>query len=257
MYLLLTNSYKEFWLWAVQYPLSEWSNYPGYVALEITRKELFTFLILFSPLVFTAFKFKVFKQNHFFLLSIAFLLSAVITVYPRFSLFHFQPALAFLFITISIIFTYLNKKLRTIYLGYLIIITFLVIYLVPKNISGETRFYSLEEKVVIDKMLAEVKPNETIFLLGLNPSYYVFTNTVPPKLWSDNFGWYLEIPGVQKWVLSGFYNSLPEIIYRRVPSLGRWYDLGSYQPQEILRYMNDHYFLDGYLSDGIERWSKK
>ena len=255
-YLLISYSFGEFWLWTLYYPLAEWSNFPGYVALKISKREIVIFIILFSPLL-ASLNFKNLIKNNALILSYLFLFSAVLAIYPRFSLFHFQPVIAFLIITWVILYLSIREHWKQLYLSWIMGVIFLVIYLLPKDFNQEIRFHEEREKIISKEISQRVGEQDRVFLLGIYSSQYVFTKTLPPTHWSDNFGWYLEIPGVQEWVLEGFKRDLPDYVFRRIPSSGNWFNLGVYQPKKIVDFINGRYYLEEVILGDIEVWKIK
>src|SRR5205814_871470 len=98
---------------------------------------------------------------------------------------------------------------------------------------GEARFWTNS-----DIELGQIIKNETplgkpIYLLGLDSNFYQLADRLPNKPWLDNFGWYLEIPGVQEEVIKGLEKNPPSTIFWATPELGNWYDIGVYQPKMI------------------------
>ncbi|MDO8638927.1 MAG: hypothetical protein Q7R43_05095, partial [Candidatus Daviesbacteria bacterium] len=216
-----------------------------------------TSLILFSPLLFSIIYWKKFLKEKTFQLIMLFLVTSLITVYPRFSFFHLQPAIAFLIIIFVRIFVLIPQKVKYINLLFLILTTFLVIFFTYKSVVGDQiRFYGDADKKIAQEIIINTRSNEDVFLLGINSSQYVFIGKNPPKHWSDNFGWYLEIPDVQNWVIEGLKSEPPKTIFWRVPSKGNWYDLGVYQPKEIVKYIMRNYHKTGNIEKDIEIWER-
>lgn len=257
IYLQNTESLLSFWNWIFFYPLTEWSKFPGYVNFTLSKRELLITFLLISPLTFALISFKKLLAEKIFLLTIAFLAAALIAIYPRFSFFHMQPAIAFLLIAFAQIFLKLPKKWQQIYLPHLIFSIIFIIGLSFKASLGESiRFYSKDDQILASKIVKEIENPQTTFFLGVNSSEYVFAGKLPPKNWSDNFGWYLEIPGAQEWVIEGLESDPPKKILWRIPSPGYWYNLGSYQPQKIIEYIKTHYHKTGNIDKGIEIWER-
>lgn len=247
----------DFWNWTVFYPLTQWSKFPGYVAFEISRRTFVVLVLLFLPLLgLLLIKRKNYKE--IFVLTILFFGATILAIYPRFSFFHFQPSLTLLIVFLAQLFTILGNKIRPYYTVLVISCFSLVIYLLSKQtiFSTEIRFYGEADKKLVKKIIQENSSNEKIFLLGPNSSSYALTGRLPPKPWADNFGWYLEIPGVQEWVIEGFVKSPPKTIYRTTPFPGNWFDLGAYQPKKILAYINDNYTLKERF-ENTEIWTKR
>lgn len=257
IYLVKTESLIFFWNWILVYPVTEWSNFPGYVDFMISKRETIITLLLLSPMVFVLAVWKKLFADKLFLLTLIFLTAALIAVYPRFSFFHMQPAIAFLVLAFAQIFLKLQKKWQQIYLSYVVIMVVLITSLSFKAAVGDSiRFYSMDDQKMAQKIAQVVKNSDKVFFLGINSSEYVFTNKLPPKYWSDNFGWYLEIPGVQEWVIEGLENEPPKKILWRIPSPGLWFNLGSYQPKKITEYIKTHYRKTDNIERGIEIWER-
>lgn len=256
-WLILTKTLKEFWQWTILYPLMEWSKFPGYVNYLIPKKGLAVSVLLTLPLLVLPQNIRKYLKDWLLLLSLTYFLAAVIAIYPRFSYFHFQPALAFLLILIAVLSRKLSAQSLNYYLVLLVLLTGGIIFLTGAASSGkEIRFYDAKEQEISQKIIQMSNFTKRVYLLGLNSSQYVFTKTLPPDHWSDNFGWYLEIPGVQEWSLAGFKETLPEYIFWRVPDPGPWYALGTYQPKQITEYIRQHYKKTDKIEPNIEIWKK-
>lgn len=257
IFLIKTESLIYFWNWIFLYPLTEWSKFPGYVDFTISRRETIVTMLLLSPLMFSLICWKKLFASRVFLMTSIFTVAALIAVYPRFSFFHLQPTIAFLVIIFAKIFCEIPKRIKPSYLSAIFITTFFIVILSFKNAVGnQVRFYLEVDQMMAQKIAQVVENTDKVFFLGVNSSEYVFANKIPPKNWSDNFGWYLEIPGVQEWVIKGFKNKPPEKILWRVPSKGEWYRLGVYQPQKITEYIRKHYRKTGNIETGVEIWER-
>src|SRR5439155_1598194 len=99
-----------------------------------------------------------------------------------------------------------------------------------------------------------VKPDEKVYLFGLSSSIYALADRLPPKRWTDNFSWYLEIPGVQEEVISRWNNNTPQFIFWRTSTAGNQNDLGTYQPRKIVEWIKAHYTNSGEVKSGITLW---
>lgn len=256
-YILHINATQEFFNWVIFYPIAEWSKFPGYVNFNISKRQLITIVLIFSPLLFAVGNWKNFFKDKVFLLIFSFLLVSLITIYPRFSFFHLQPAIAFLVIILAKVFGEISQKLKVLYLISVLITALLVVVLNFKLVVGvKIRFYNKQDLQLSEEIMWKTRNNQTIYLLGINSSEYVYTNKIPSKHWSDNYGWYLEISGIQKWVIDGFVQDHPKIIFWKVPKKGNWYDLGVYQPLEIVNYIRLNYHKTGNIESDIEIWEK-
>ena len=73
---------------------------------------------------------------------------------------------------------------------------------------------------------------------------------------SDNFGWYLEIPGVQEEIITRWEGNPPDTVIWRTPSKGNWHDLGTYQPAKIVNWISENYMKEKELQPEIWVWRK-
>lgn len=249
-YLIATSSARDFWLWSIYYPSVFWSSTPGYVRLSISSSEILVSILLLLPLVAAISRIKGMLTDKIFL-TLVFLISAVVAIYPRFSYFHLQPALLFL------ILLYFQLAIKRKKFSLLTLSVALVVFglLAQHSIGSSIRFYSPADQLLTEKIIQEVKIGEKIFLLGLNSSYYALADRLPPKPWVDNFSWYFEIPGVQQKVIEGFQKDEVKVIFRKIPKGGDWYELDVYQPQEVVKFIKSKFTLKETFDD-VEIWQK-
>ncbi|MBI3485822.1 glycosyltransferase family 39 protein [Candidatus Daviesbacteria bacterium] len=256
IYLLITNSIFDFWNWNFYYPLFEWSKFPGYVALKISRNQVLTLILPLTPLLLIFSRIKIFL-NKKIILAFSLLLAAILAIYPRFSYFHFQPALALVFVLGFMIFNFLSENFKYLQLLIFLVVVISEVYLLgPFNINSEIRFYAESEKNLVNLIKNRTDKTDKIYLFGPNSSIYALTNRLAPKPWIDTFGWYMEVPGIQDQLIGGFIKDPPIVIVYSPPLRGNAYDLGTYKPKKVLEYMYKNYYKDDVL-DGVEFWRIK
>lgn len=256
-YIFNINAVSEFFNWVILYPITKWSKFPGYISFDISKRQLITIFLLFSPLTYLAIHWKKFINDRVFLIISLFFAMSLITVYPRFSFFHLQPAIAFLIIFFIKVYSVISQKEKSIFLLSILMTVILILFVNFKFVTGnKIRFYEQQDLNLTNIIKKRIKNNENVFLLGINSSEYAYANRIPPKNWSDNFGWYLEIPGIQPWVIKGLKSETPNIIFWKIPLTGNWYDLGVYQPKEIVNYIRRNYHKTGKIESSIEIWEK-
>ena len=256
LFSLLTNgAWVEFLNWTIIYPSKYWTKFPGYVQMIPTKRELIILLVLFSPLIILIIReFKKFFKDSVFLLLFGFFVIGVVGVYPRFSFFHFQPALAFLVVLYFYLIRNLNRKFRY----FLLIIFALIVVFSLKSLHfGGNRFWDRSDLNFAEVIRHGTRADRPIFLLGLSSSLYTFSNRLPAKPWLDNFGWYFEIPGVQESTIAGWQEDLPEEIFWQTPQSGNWYDIGTYQPKKITDWIVKNYNREKEVEPGVWFWKKK
>lgn len=245
-----------FWNWTFYYPATYWTNFPTYVKLTLSKKELAVILLVFSPLAFLSIK-SFLRKNKFLILLLLFLGSGILAVYPRFSFYHFQPALA----TAAIFAGYtlmISKKYSFRYLfGAALIIFILILPTTVRAWQKEARFFGEADKSLAEQIERLEVNEDPIYLLGLHSGLYVLTRKLPPKPWVDNFGWNFEIPSLQEEVINKWKENPPTAIFWKAPEPGNWYDLGTYQPQKITEWIKKNYTMEGEIEKDISIWRRK
>src|SRR5258708_4303744 len=204
--LISQKSLVDFVNWTIVYPSKYWTKFPGYVQLSPTLRENLILLTLIAPFAFLILKAsrKIFADKNFLIL-FGFLICGIVGVYPRFSFFHFQGALAFLII----LYLYLVKN------KYILLIPVFLILIFQHNqinLKGD-RFWSQSDLDLAQIIENDSIINKPIYLLGVPSQYYVFANRLPNTPWLDGFGWYLEIPGIQEKIIKDFDQNQPSTIF--------------------------------------------
>ncbi len=250
IWLILQGTLGDFLNWNLVYPFTFWTKFPGYVQFSLSEIQLMILVVLVVPLILFGSKLK-----GGLLVIVPFLISLLL-IYPRFSFFHFQLALAFLVILYGVIIA--KAKLPFVEMAAFLSLLLLVVVF-PVLGSGwrkEARFWGAYD-MEMGKIIANKVKGEKVYLLGPHSLMYVFSGTAPPKPWSDNFGWYLEIPGVQEEMITRWQDNPPGYIYWVNPSPGNWFDLGTYQPQKITKWISDNYRKSEEIRRGMWIWEKK
>lgn len=257
IWLVGTNSLAGFWNWNIYYPFAYWTKFPSYVNYALGYRDMANILILSSLLIPITFFIQRLRKNKYFLPSLFFLTASMVATYPRFSFFHLQPAFPFFVLLLGIIYKQLPKNFSKIYALFIFVALFLMILpLITISWGKETRFFSKKDEEIVELIKKEVSQDEKVFLLGLNSSYYVFANRIPPKPWIDNFGWSYETPGIQEKVIKGFEKDLPDKIFVRTPAKGNWFDLGVYMPSKIVEWIGANYNLKEVTQQNFEIWQR-
>ncbi len=252
--LVWTGSLSYFLNWNFVYPSSIWTSFPGYVMMSIARADLFKlFLVLAPSLLLIFFAFKEVWSNKLYTLLYLFLIAGMVSVYPRFSFFHFQTALAFATIIFGVFIHQIKLPPIYIFIYFLIIFKFISIPSLNLNWHKETRFWSSAE-IKFAEIITSKVGTDSFYLLGSHSTYYVLTGNVPPKPWLDNFGWFFEVPGVQGEVIDLWQKDPPKAIFIQDAGSGNWYDIGTYQPKQILSWIETNYTKTEEVVPGVWYW---
>lgn len=257
IWIFSTQSLSYFLNWNFIFPAKYWTVFPGYVRLMLTIQEWrILFLLMVPALVLITLKFKEIVSNKIFLVIYLFLLAGVISVYPRFSFFHFQSALAFCAIIFGIYYTKLIPPVYLVSIYFVVLLTMVSLPGIKTNWNKETRFWSTADIKFVNLISTELGEG-SIYLLGPHSSYYVISGSLPPKPWLDNFGWFFEVPGVQEDTINRWKENPPDSILVQDAALGNWYELGTYRPKLILSWIETNYTKMHQVVPGVWYWKLK
>lgn len=195
LYLIANNLISDYYNWAIKFGIFYLPNTVGQVSFPSLKQFVFGI----SPFLLLPF------TNHYLLITFA--LVGAFGVYPRWELFHFQPALPFLAITISS--ALLSKKSKLIkYIVLVFTVLFLAVGL-KRQFGNNTRFYE-PEVVRITQEIRKVNTGE-IYIINYWDNIYALTNTVPAtKPLIPYIPWYLEYAENKKMIINDLKLKIPE-----------------------------------------------
>lgn len=245
VFLVAQKSLQEFLLWNFIYPFTQWSSFPGYVNFSLTKRDVLLVILISFPVIISAIK----KQYLVVLLYIV----GLISIYPRFSFFHMQPAIAISAVSLGVV------SLRKVeqYLVFTFVILFTIVLLRVPVTTGGVRFFEESTYKLSEKLSNEIKPDSRVLFVNIPSQYYQLTHHLPPKPWFDTYGWYYEMPGESDRVIHAYQVSPPEYIVRQLPQPGNWYDLGTYEPQAITNFLEKDYIEQSTIDQNITIWKRK
>lgn len=193
LYLLTFNLVPDYWHWAIQFGIFYLPHAEGQVLLP-TLKQLFVSVFPFGICLFSISIFP-------------WILAGSLGIYPRFELFHFQPALPFLALALALSFE--NKKTKI----YVILIMIFLLILFGRKIyrerNLETRFYENDVKKVVSQLTVHGSLS-TIYVINYWDNIYALTNTVPPKPLIPYIPWYLSYDNSYQLIINNLQLKLPE-----------------------------------------------
>ncbi len=247
--LITENALVDFFNWTLMYPFTRFGKFPGYVQMALSKHQLLILVLLVIPVLLVLLKLgKKYLKDKGLLLVTCYLLLSFVLVYPRFSLFHLQTGLAF----VAIVFAVVASKIKTnyfLYIIYFVPFTYLIVLPVIKSEwRKETRFWSNDEIKLANIIKDSIGTGDLIYLQDLHSGFYVLADKLPPKPWADNFGWYLEVPGLQEQIIKGWETNKPGYIVIK---------MGTYRPKEITDWINNNYIKKEEIQTGIWLWEEK
>ncbi len=250
IFVISKGIFSDYFFWSVLVPLVWYPKFPGYAHFP-NKLQVIEAGLLFGPGIFWSLKNWLKSKEE---LKVIFLIFAAlfITAIPRFEFFRFQEALAAYIVLIAVMFR--DKYKFSILLGIALAAS---LFFIRTNFGNfPPRFYGPDDFVLAQKIDSMTSPSDKIFLLNIDSLKYVLANRLPPKPWIDNYVWYMEIPGIQEKVITGFEKETPKYIFRKSPQLGNWYDLGTYEPKKLVDYMMKNYKMIGTYKDS-QIWELK
>ena len=230
--LITEGAILGFFNWTLIYPLTLFSKFQGYVQMALSGHQWLILVLLVIPVIPVLFIRK-------FSLITFYLLLSFIMIYPRFSFFHFQLGLAFIAIFYGVFFS----RVRFFYMlhatYYILLFILICLPVLKTDWQKEARFWGKEEIKAAEIITNNTQPDDLVYLLGPQSGLYVFSGRLPPKPWTDNYVWYLEIPGIQEGIIKMWKENKPEIVFTNNIQAGNWYDLGTYRPQKIVDWIRN------------------
>jgi len=196
----------NFYFWAIKFGIFYLPHATGQIVLPTIRQlvvALFPFSIsIFSPTL------------------LPWIISGAIGVYPRWGLFHFQPALPFLAITFGIFISKFNnfslkvdKRKKILLIIYLLITGIIFSRFVIRNWNKEVRFHESDVKKIVSEVNILNPNHNNIFVLNYWDNIYALTKTMPAtRPWIPYLSWYLSLPGVRNGIINDLVTKMPEQI---------------------------------------------
>jgi len=223
---------QDFYFWALQFGIGILPRSAGQLSAPSLRQFLLAFLP-FLPLVFLG------RKNWQILVWALF---GLMGAFPRWELFHFQPALPFLAIGLGLLFAdfrKFRKPLQMVFVLYLLGLSFLVFKACKYKWQVPDRFVEREVLEVADYISNNTSENETIYVLNAWDSLYALADRLPAtRPLVPHLAWYMEMPGIQEEIVSDLESERPALIIQ-----GEYEDvgLGAYKPALIADFMRQNY----------------
>lgn len=187
----------DYYNWAVKFGILYLPNTVGQISFPSLKQ-----------LVFALFPFLVAVLSTEYMI-LSFMIVGAFGTYPRWELFHLQPALPFLAIVISVFMFSKKSKAIKVFVG-----TFLVGFMVIgiyRNLGNNTRFFESDVLNVSSKTL-ELK-YKNIYVVNYWDNVYALTNTIPAtKPLIPYIPWYLNYQNSKETILIDLKVKVPEVI---------------------------------------------
>jgi hypothetical protein len=172
--------------------------------------------------------------------------AGIMGAYPRFELFHFQPALPFLAIAGGLVVSKVNNYksarnivFRNFVILYLLAFGVLFVRSTQRSWGKEVRFYDSEVQQVAEYVRNNTSTNQPIYVLNYWDNIYALTDTLPAaKPWYPYLPWYINLPGVENEIVDDLNNTKPNTVVIKEPE---GTGLASFKAEEMYSYIQDNY----------------
>lgn len=198
LYLFTNNLISSYLHWAVEFGIFYLPKAEGQVALP-NFKQFFVAIVPFVILIFN------------FPLAL-WALAGSMGVYPRWELFHFQPALPFVAISISIAIQHKNLLIKYLCVAILLFAAVILVKKFYREQGLETRFYETEVSQVVSKIVNHPPKIESLYIVNYWDNIYALTNTVPHKPLIAYIPWYISYEGNKQLIINNLKLDLPDAI---------------------------------------------
>lgn len=252
--LLTFGVFKEYVFWTLEFPLIWIPKFPGYAQLPASKDIVMLILLFCLPAAWLIRNFR--TLDTFKKIIFVSIIATVVMTFPRFSYFHLQPAVAVLVVFYAIIDKAKKAAIVFLIIGISYGIFFWKEYRPFVGVE-DARFYDQEDVELADFVKKNSRDDGSVYFLGPHSLTFVLAGRLPPKPWIENFVWHFEIPGMQEKQIEGFKREEYLTIFRQGPVSGQWYDLGSYQPKEVIDFIEANYKIVNRHKSGVEVWQRR
>lgn len=240
-FLVQSSQWSDFLYWAIYYPFTIIVTMPGYRELPTLKQAILLGGIFFPAIAMIWQR----KKEETIIVSLIFLFGGLLFSLHRFAYFHFQPALPYLAILITLSLERIRKNtaLKFFSVLYIFISLFWQIKFLMQNWGAQTRFIEPHVISQTEALRRELTPATQVFAYNLPAQYFVLAQLLPTKPWVDTFPWYLELPGMQKMIVENLETSNTRYVLFSPLQGGESYTLGSYRPALIDKYIREKFQL--------------
>ncbi len=173
-------------------------------------------------------------------------------IFPRFGLFHLQPALAFAALTLAT--SLQGVKLKKYLLPatcYLLLASLIWFRQIKLYWHQPTRFFEPEILKAAEQLKARTSASQPILFLNAPDQLMVLADRLPPKPWAITFPWYLELPGMQQRFIDAIKAQRPQaVLFSPYQNQGR-FTPGSYRPAQLDDFVQSEFAQTTQISDSL------
>ena len=173
------------------------------------------------------------------------ILFASMGTFPRWELFHFQPAIPFIALGLAQA-SIRNKRL---FITLLVPLCLLYFKVLTRDWNRPDRFFDVDTLLAAKFIQVYTQPQDTLYVFNYWDHLYPLSNRLPAtRPFVPGFPIFLNAPGIQEAIINNLQDKQPPyIIFHPLESSG----YGSYQPQLIWRFLTQNYYLYNKISDQV------
>lgn len=235
LYFYSKGAIVDFWYWTVTYNLTTFAQYGRKFP---SAGEIFKVTIILGFSLLSIFEKKL---RGIIIWILLFIVGASFAAYARFDFIHFQPALPFICMALSLSLIWISSKKRFRILAVMLYVVsfFYLMSFFRGHLGNEVLFFDKDTISVADKLSEETKPGQHIFLYGVSAHIYQISRTLPAgDVFVFQFPWFMRVREGK--ILDGIIRDKPEIILadRSIEISGQ--KIGDFEPN-ITQYILDNY----------------
>ncbi|MFZ3301243.1 MAG: glycosyltransferase family 39 protein [Microgenomates group bacterium] len=168
----------DYYHWAINFGIFYLPNAEGQISLPNLKQFVYALLPFVLSLL----------SAEYFLMIFA--MVGLLGVYPRWELFHFQPALPFIAAALSI-FIFSKKHLLLKFAVGILISLFLFIG-IARSLGNTTRFFESDVNKTVSVINSLKDKPQSLYVINYWDNIYALTDTKPPKPLIPYIPWYLS-----------------------------------------------------------------
>lgn len=237
----LKGDLRDYWFWAYDFTFRIFPRMPGHLDLATWRHwvlALTPFVLIETIRIIGGIRGKRGIREE----PLVWAGLAILFALPRFGLFHFQPAIAFLALEIGKLYkdykSYNNYKIYLLFGVAVVYLGFSWFRIIQIQWQKPDRFLEPEIYQAAAKLVLETDKSQPVLLINGPELVYVLSGRLPPKPWLTQFPWFLELPGFQEMLINKFkQQNLKQMLFFPYQNKGEFIP-GSYQPAKLIEYID-------------------
>ena len=255
----IQGTLSDYLFWAWQFPFTLFHQMPGYKDFGTSR----VWSLALFPFALPAVLYVLGKPKLRLLLKsdqpLLWALLSFLFIFPRFGLFHLQPALAFAALSlgqsiqkISLKKYFKKSTFKLFAIGYVLLASLIWHRHIRLFWHKPPRFFEPEIYAAAQNLAELTQPNEPLLFLNAPDQLFFLSQRLPPKPWAITFPWYMEIPGIQERLIQAVKDqAVQSVVFSHYQNQGG-YVPGSYRPDKLDQFIRTEFVNVTMLGNNIQ-----